>query len=81
MEWWLFVILAMSRQTNGNHTAQMTATGIVALFSGLSAASSGANGSVSGLLNMLSAMRYVFVVSMCIVHHPNIYSDSFSVSG
>ena len=39
--------------------SQMAATGIVALFSGLSAASSGAHGSVSGLLSMLSAMRYV----------------------
>ena len=38
----------------------MAATGIVALFSGLSAASSGAHGSVNGLLNMLSAMRCVF---------------------
>lgn len=37
----------------------MTATGIVALFSGLSAASAGANGSVDGLLSMLSAMRWV----------------------
>lgn len=37
----------------------MLATGIVALFSGLSAASEGAHHSVSGLLSMLSAMRYV----------------------
>lgn len=37
----------------------MTATGIVALFSALSAASSGAHGSIGGLLSMLSAMRYV----------------------
>lgn len=36
---------------------QMLATGIVALFSGLSAASSGANHSVKGLLAMLSACR------------------------
>lgn len=37
----------------------MTATVIVALFSGLSAASAGAHGSVGGLLSMLSAMRWV----------------------
>lgn len=37
----------------------MSATVIVALFSGLSAASSGANGSVGGMLAMLSACRYV----------------------
>ena len=37
----------------------MTATGIVAFFSFLSACSAGANGSVGGLLTMLSAMRYV----------------------
>ncbi len=41
---------------------QMTAAGIVTLFSGLSAASSGAHGSVGGLLSMLSAMRYVIDV-------------------
>ena len=39
--------------------SQMTATGIVALFSALSAASKGAHGSVDGMLAMLSAMRYV----------------------
>ena len=38
----------------------MTATGIVFLFSGLSAASSGAHGSVRGMLAMLIAMRYIF---------------------
>ncbi len=37
----------------------MTATGIVALFSGLSAASSGAHHSLRGTLQMLAAMRYV----------------------
>lgn len=42
----------------------MTAAGIVTLFSGLSAASSGAHGSVGGLLSMLSAMRYVIVSSL-----------------
>lgn len=36
----------------------MTAAAIVALFSGLSAASSGAHGSIGGLLSMLGAMRY-----------------------
>ena len=35
----------------------MSVTGIVALFSRLSAASSGENGSVGELLSMLSAMR------------------------
>jgi hypothetical protein len=35
----------------------MAATGIVALFSGLSAASSGANHSLHGMLAMLSACR------------------------
>jgi len=38
---------------------QMSATGIVAFFSALSAASSGAHGSIGGLLSMLSACRYV----------------------
>lgn len=38
---------------------QMLATGIVAVFSGLSAASSGAHHSVGGMLSMLSAMRSV----------------------
>lgn len=38
---------------------QMVASGIVALFSGLSAASSGAHGSLDGMLAMLSAMRWV----------------------
>ena len=37
----------------------MTATGIVALFSLLSAASAGARDSIGGLLSMLSAMRCV----------------------
>jgi hypothetical protein len=43
----------------------MTATGIVALFSLLAAASSGAHGSVGGLLSMLSAMRYLFRPNVC----------------
>lgn len=45
----------------------MAATGIVALFSGLSAASSGAHGSLGGLLSMLSAMRYAFAIFSWIV--------------
>ncbi|KAF8962743.1 major facilitator superfamily domain-containing protein [Flammula alnicola] len=44
----------------GRKFGMMTATGIVALFSGLSAASAGAHGSVGGLLSMLSAMRHHF---------------------
>ena len=36
----------------------MSATGIVALFSALSAASKGSHESLSGMLAMLSAMRY-----------------------
>lgn len=39
------------------NVVKMTATVIVALFSGLSAASSGANGSFSGMLAMLCACR------------------------
>ncbi|KAG6820939.1 hypothetical protein H0H93_009175 [Arthromyces matolae] len=42
----------------------MTATGTVALFSGLSAASSGAHGSVGGLLAMLSAMRFLLGIGI-----------------
>ncbi|KAI0955810.1 hypothetical protein AcV7_006378 [Taiwanofungus camphoratus] len=42
----------------GRKFGMMLATGIVALFSGLSAASEGAHHSVSGLLSMLSAMRF-----------------------
>jgi MFS family permease len=42
----------------GRKFGMMTATGIVALFSGLSAASSGANGSLSGMLAMLTACRF-----------------------
>jgi hypothetical protein len=43
------------------HTSpQIAATGIVALFSGLSAASTGAHDSLRGLLSMLSAMRCVY---------------------
>ncbi|KNZ76910.1 putative metabolite transport protein [Termitomyces sp. J132] len=42
----------------GRKFGMMSAATIVILFSGLSAASSGANGSVGGLLSMLSAMRF-----------------------
>ncbi|KXN88499.1 hypothetical protein AN958_07165 [Leucoagaricus sp. SymC.cos] len=41
----------------GRKFGMMSATGIVALFAGLSAASSGAHGSLGGMLAMLSAMR------------------------
>jgi hypothetical protein len=37
----------------------MTATGIVFVFTALSAAAKGAHGSGRGMLNMLIAMRYV----------------------
>jgi len=43
----------------GRKVGMMTATGIVAVFAGLSAASSGANGSFSGMIAMLCACRYV----------------------
>lgn len=43
----------------GRKFGMMLATGIVAVFSGLSAASSGAHHSVGGMLSMLSAMRFV----------------------
>ncbi|KAG5730279.1 putative metabolite transport protein, partial [Termitomyces sp. T112] len=42
----------------GRKFGMMSAAVIVIVFSGLSAASSGANGSVPGLLSMLSAMRF-----------------------
>ncbi|KXN81579.1 hypothetical protein AN958_04418 [Leucoagaricus sp. SymC.cos] len=42
----------------GRKFGMMTATGIVILFSGLSAASNGAHGSLGGMLSMLSAMRF-----------------------
>ncbi|KAF8638308.1 hypothetical protein AX17_002328 [Amanita inopinata Kibby_2008] len=42
----------------------MTATGIVALFSGLSAASSGAHGSIGGMLSMLAAMRFLLGIGV-----------------
>jgi MFS family permease len=42
----------------GRKFGMMTATGIVFLFSGLSAASKGAHGSIDGMLQMLIAMRF-----------------------
>lgn len=43
---------------------QMTATGIVALFSALSAASSGAHGSLHGMLSMLAACRFLLGIGI-----------------
>ncbi|KAF9451867.1 MFS Git1p-related glycerophosphoinositol and glycerophosphocholine permease [Macrolepiota fuliginosa MF-IS2] len=48
----------------GRKFGMMTATGIVALFSGLSAASSGAGGSLSGMLSMLIAMRFLIGIGI-----------------
>jgi MFS family permease len=48
----------------GRKFGMMTASGIVALFSLLSAASSGAHGSVGGLLSMLSAMRFLIGIGV-----------------
>ncbi|KAG5636990.1 hypothetical protein H0H81_006166 [Sphagnurus paluster] len=48
----------------GRKFGMMSATVIVALFSGLSAASSGAHGSVGGLLSMLSAMRFLLGIGV-----------------
>ncbi|KAF8071986.1 putative metabolite transporter [Lyophyllum atratum] len=48
----------------GRKFGMMSATVIVALFSGLSAASSGAHGSVTGLLQMLSAMRFLLGIGV-----------------
>lgn len=42
----------------------MSATLIVVVFSGLSAASSGANGSIGGMLAMLSAMRFLLGIGV-----------------
>lgn len=47
----------------------MAATGIVIVFSALSAASKGSHGSVNGLLSMLSAMRWVICNLRCITAH------------
>lgn len=46
------------------HTVKMSATGIVAFFSLLSACSAGAHDGVGGLLSMLSAMRRVYSISV-----------------
>lgn len=51
------VVGAIAQLNAGRRHAQMLATGIVALFSALSAASSGAHHSVGGLVAMLSACR------------------------
>ncbi|RDB26292.1 hypothetical protein Hypma_006812 [Hypsizygus marmoreus] len=48
----------------GRKFGMMSATVIVALFSGLSAASSGAHGSIGGLLSMLSAMRFLLGIGV-----------------
>ncbi|KAH0585110.1 hypothetical protein H2248_008371 [Termitomyces sp. 'cryptogamus'] len=48
----------------GRKFGMMSATGIVALFSGLSAASSGIHGSIDGLLAMLSAMRFLLGIGI-----------------
>ncbi|KAF9466551.1 putative metabolite transporter [Collybia nuda] len=48
----------------GRKFGMMSATGIVALFSLLSAASSGAHGSVGGLLSMLAAMRFLLGIGV-----------------
>jgi len=48
----------------GRKFGMMTATGIVALFSGLSAASSGAHGSLGGMLAMLSACRFLLGIGV-----------------
>ncbi|CDO75797.1 hypothetical protein BN946_scf184934.g12 [Trametes cinnabarina] len=48
----------------GRKFGMMAATGIVAVFSGLSAASSGAHHSVSGLLAMLSACRFLLGIGI-----------------
>ncbi|KAF9482987.1 putative metabolite transporter [Pholiota conissans] len=48
----------------GRKFGMMTAAAIVALFSGLSAASSGAHGSIGGLLSMLGAMRFLLGIGI-----------------
>ncbi|KIJ62762.1 hypothetical protein HYDPIDRAFT_113854 [Hydnomerulius pinastri MD-312] len=48
----------------GRKFGMMSATGIVALFSGLSAASSGANNSFSGMLAMLCACRFLLGIGV-----------------
>lgn len=48
----------------GRKFGMMSATAIVVVFSGLSAASQGANGSVGGTLAMLSAMRFLLGIGV-----------------
>jgi MFS family permease len=48
----------------GRKFGMMSATGIVALFSGLSAASSGANHSLNGMLAMLIACRFLLGIGV-----------------
>ncbi|TFK45742.1 MFS Git1p-related glycerophosphoinositol and glycerophosphocholine permease [Heliocybe sulcata] len=48
----------------GRKFGMMFATGIVAIFSGLSAASHGANGSLNGMLAMLSACRLLLGIGI-----------------
>ncbi|KAG7451098.1 MFS Git1p-related glycerophosphoinositol and glycerophosphocholine permease [Guyanagaster necrorhizus] len=48
----------------GRKFGMMAATGIVALFSGLSAASSGAHHSVDGMLSMLCACRFLLGIGV-----------------
>ncbi|KAJ8589545.1 MFS general substrate transporter [Rhizopogon salebrosus TDB-379] len=48
----------------GRKFGMMAATGIVALFSGISAASSGANHSINGMLAMLSACRFLLGIGI-----------------
>ncbi|KAG6373443.1 major facilitator superfamily domain-containing protein [Boletus reticuloceps] len=48
----------------GRKVGMMTATGIVAVFAGLSAASSGAHGSFGGLIAMLSACRFLIGIGI-----------------
>ncbi|EMD34089.1 hypothetical protein CERSUDRAFT_86845 [Gelatoporia subvermispora B] len=48
----------------GRKFGMMLAAGIVALFSGLSAASSGAHHSIGGMLSMLSAMRFLLGIGV-----------------
>ncbi|KDR66707.1 hypothetical protein GALMADRAFT_232343 [Galerina marginata CBS 339.88] len=48
----------------GRKFGMMSATAIVVVFSGLSAASSGAHGSVDGMLSMLSAMRFLLGIGV-----------------
>ncbi|KAG9315288.1 major facilitator superfamily domain-containing protein [Chiua virens] len=48
----------------GRKFGMMTATGIVAVFAGLSAASSGANGSFGGMIAMLGACRFLIGIGI-----------------